>query len=59
MTTDFNEFVLTYRPGLLHCPYSIEPQNIAEDETLNNEGDVTGYAFANEIIEKYLEYYQI
>ena len=57
MTTDFNEFVLTFCPGLLHSPYSIEPQNIAEDEILNDEGDVTGYAFANEIIERYPSFY--
>lgn len=59
MTTDFNKFVLTFCPGLLHSPYSIEPQNIAEDEMLNDEGDVTGYAFANEIIERYLNFYSL
>ena len=59
MTTDFNEFVLTFCPGLLHSPYSIEPQNIAEDERLNNEGDLTGYAFANEIIEKCPSFYAL
>lgn len=57
MTTDFNEFVRTFCPGLLYIPYSIEPQNIAEDEDLNAEGDVTGYAFANEIIERYQSFY--
>ena len=59
MTTDFNEFVSTFCPGLLHSPYSIEPQNIAEDEGLSAEGDVTGYAFANEIIERYTHFYSL
>ena len=59
MATDFNEFVLTFCPGRLHSPYSIELQNIAEDEMLNDEGDVTGYAFANEIIERYPSIYSL
>ena len=57
MTTNFDEFVATFYPGLLHIPYSIEPQDITEDEDLSAEGDITGYAFANEIIERYPNYY--
>ena len=59
MTADFNEFVFTFYPGLLNIPYSIEPQNITEDEMLNDEGDVTGYAFANEIIKRYPSIYSL
>ena len=59
MTTDFNEFIFTFRPSLLHRPYNIESQNIAEDEMLSNEGDITGYAFANEIIKGYPDFYSL
>ncbi len=40
MTTDFNEFVLTFCPCLLRIHYSIESQNISENEELSEDGDI-------------------
>ena len=59
MTNNFKEFAseFAFMKNINDC--KIEPQDIREDSKLQIEGDVTGYAFANEIIEKYSRFYSL
>ena len=56
VTTDIVECVSEFR-NFLHNGYYIVARNIEEDKCLDNEGDKTGYQFAQSIIKKYRRYY--
>ena len=57
MTNNFKEFALGFVPIEFIYDCKIESQDVEDDLKLQNAGDVTGYAFANEIIEKYPQFY--
>ena len=56
VTTDFVECVSEFR-NCFYNGYYIVARNIEEDKCLENEGDKTGYQFAQSIIKKYRRYY--
>lgn len=57
-TDDFEEFIRdTYLPN--NAQYIIELQNLEEDSKLQEEYDEIGMAFAQEIVTKYRDYYDI
>ena len=45
--------------GALRRGYYITKRNIEEDRRLDNEGDVTGYSFAQAIVREYHTYYDV
>lgn len=56
VTTDFVECVSEFR-NQLYRGYHITTRDIEEDKLLDNEGDKTGYPFAQAIVKKYHDYY--
>ena len=56
VTTDFAECVADFR-HFLRNGYRIVPRNLDEDRKMDNEGDRTGYPFAQSIVRRYRDYY--
>ena len=56
VTTDFAECAANFR-HFLRNGYHIVPRNLDEDRRMDNEGDKTGYPFAQSIVRRYRDYY--
>ena len=57
-TTDFEECLSDFS-NCMYRGYYITRRDLEEDRGLDGEGDVTGYRFAQDIVEKYRCYYDV
>ena len=58
ITTDFAECLSEFS-NRMYRGYYITRRDLGEDRALDGEGDITGYRFAKDIVEKYRSYYDV
>ena len=58
ITTDFAECLSDFS-NRMYRGYYITRRDLGEDRALDGEGDITGYRFAKDIVEKYRSYYDV
>ena len=58
ITTDFVECLSNFS-NRMYRGYYITQRDIEEDRRLEDEGDITGYRFAQDIVEKYRDIYDV